>query len=253
MQMTLRVKLLAGGAHLVVSLIVAALAAMLVFGLWYPFPFGETSGGRQLFLLLILVDVVIGPLMTILVFNHTKSRRELILDLAVIGVLQLCALSYGLWSVFVARPVYLVYEYDRMRVVHAVDVDERQLPAASLDFRSLPLTGPRLIALREFENPSEKFNATFEAMSGAMLASRTELWSAYSTQKDAILNSAKPVRELMNKIPSRIDLIDGAIKKTGRPIDQLYYLPMVDRDVVWTVFIDAKSAEPLTYIPIDSF
>lgn len=38
-------------------------------------------------------------------------------DFTVIGLLQVAALAYGLWTVFVARPVHLVFEYHRMAVV----------------------------------------------------------------------------------------------------------------------------------------
>ena len=42
-------KLRAAGIHLGLSLLVAALAAALVFGVWYPYPYREISGGRALF------------------------------------------------------------------------------------------------------------------------------------------------------------------------------------------------------------
>ena len=37
----------AGSIHLGISLMIATLAALLVFGLWYPYPYRETSGGRE--------------------------------------------------------------------------------------------------------------------------------------------------------------------------------------------------------------
>ena len=62
--------------HLVISLALAVAAAALVFGLWYPYPYREISGGRELFLLIVAVDVVAGLLITLAVFNPAKSRRE---------------------------------------------------------------------------------------------------------------------------------------------------------------------------------
>lgn len=106
-------KFRAAGIHLSVSLAVAALAAWLVFGLWYPYPYREISGGRELFMLVTAVDVVLGPLMTLVVYNRTKSRREKLLDFSVIGALQIAALCYGLWTVAQSRPVHMVFGYDR--------------------------------------------------------------------------------------------------------------------------------------------
>ena len=52
---------LAAFAHLGLSLAVAALAAALVFFVWYPYPYNEVSGGRELFFLVVAVDVVAVP------------------------------------------------------------------------------------------------------------------------------------------------------------------------------------------------
>ncbi len=70
-------RLSAAGIHLTLSLAVAALAAWLVFGLWYPYPYREISGGRHLFLIVMAVDVIMGPLRTLAVFNRNKPTAEL--------------------------------------------------------------------------------------------------------------------------------------------------------------------------------
>ena len=70
-------RLRASGIHFGISLCIAALAAALVFGLWYPYPYREISGGRELFFLLAAVDVIMGPLITLAIFNRqVKTVRE---------------------------------------------------------------------------------------------------------------------------------------------------------------------------------
>ena len=98
-------RLRASVIHLAISLAIASLAALLVFGWWYPHPYRDLSGGRELFTLVVAVDVVLGPLITLVIFNPAKTRRHLVMDFTVIGLLQVAALAYGLWTVFVARPV----------------------------------------------------------------------------------------------------------------------------------------------------
>ena len=73
----------ASGIHLGISLVLAVLAGALVFGLWYPYPYREISGGRELFLLLVSVDVVLGPLITLAIFDRRKPGRELIRALCI--------------------------------------------------------------------------------------------------------------------------------------------------------------------------
>ena len=165
-------RLRASSIHLGISLLIAALAALLVFGLWYPYPYREISGGRDLFFLVVAVDVAMGPLITLAIFNRSKPRRELVMDFTLVGMLQLAALGYGLWTVFVARPVHLVFEYSRLSVVHAVDIEPELLVKAPPALQALPLTGPTLIALRPFKDTDEQFQFTMAALGGAPLAAR---------------------------------------------------------------------------------
>ena len=246
-------RLRASTVHLGISLCIAAFAAALVFGLWYPYPYGEISGGRELFLLVVAVDVVMGPLITLAIFNSTKPRRELIMDFTVVGTLQLAALGYGLWTVFAARPVHLVFEYSRMSVVHAIDVDSDLLAKAPPSLQTLPVTGPTVIALRPFKNPAEQFDATTAALKGFPLAARSDLWQAYEPASADVLKEAKPVAELRARFSNQAAQIDLAIAATGRPVTDLRYLPLLSRKTAWTVLLDTTTAEPLGYLPLDSF
>jgi hypothetical protein len=148
-------RLRASGIHFCISLAVASLAALLVFLVWYPYPYREVSGGRELFLILVSVDVVLGPLITLMmlmIFNRSKPRRELVRDLAIVGLIQLSALAYGMWTVFVARPVHLAFEIDRFRVIHAVDVPVEMMEQAPPELQSLPLFGQSVLAVRPFRS-----------------------------------------------------------------------------------------------------
>lgn len=243
----------ASGIHLGISLCVAVFAAALVFGLWYPYPYGEISGGRELFFLVVAVDVIMGPLITLAIFNRAKPRRELLIDFTVVGLLQLAALGYGLWTVFAARPVHLVFEYSRMTVVHAIDVDADLLAKAPTSLQKLPVTGPTVIALRPFKNPEEQFDATMAAFEGFPLAARSDLWQAYEPARADVLKEAKPVAELRARFSNQAAQIDRAIAATGKPVTDLRYLPLLSRKTAWTVLLDTTTAEPLGYIPLDSF
>jgi len=248
-----RAKGRAFGIHLLISLGVASLAALLVFGLWFPYPYRELAGGRQLFLLLLGVDVVVGPLLTFVVFNPRKRLREKVLDFTVIGLLQVGALGYGLWSVAQARPVHLVYEYSRLAVVAAAQVPADQLEKAPPGLRSLPWTGPTLLSLRPLKNAEEQFESTMTAANGVPQAAQTELWQPYDAGRAAILETARPLTRLKTKYPGEISLIDRAIAETGKPADRLLYMPVLSRDVAWSALIDAETARPVGFVPLDPY
>jgi hypothetical protein len=246
-------RLRASGIHLCISLLVAALAALLVFGLWYPYPYREISGGRSLFFLVVAVDVAIGPLITLAIFNRAKPRRELVMDFTVVGILQLAALGYGLWTVFAARPVHLVFEYSRLSVVHAIDIEPELLVKAPPALQALPLTGPTLIALRPFKDADEQFQFTMAALGGAPLAARSDLWQPYEDSKEAILHASRSASELRARFPAEAERIDQAIAATGHPVATLRYLPMVGRKEAWTAWIDPDTTKPLGFLQLDSF
>ena len=246
-------RLKAAGIHLAISLAVAILAALLVFVVWYPYPYRDISGGRELFLIVVAVDVIMGPLMTLAVFNTSKPRNELRRDLGIIGLLQLAALAYGMWTVAVARPVHLVFEIDRFRVVHAIDVAPELVNRAPPELRRLPLTGPTLLSVRDFKDDKENFDATMAALQGLAIGARPDFWQPYEKAKTQILTRAKPLAELKTRFPTNKKEIDRALQNAGHVPIGIGYIPMMGRQTFWTVLIDLKTAEVLAFVPIDSF
>jgi hypothetical protein len=248
-----RSRLSACGVHFMVSLVIATLAALLVFGLWYPNPYREISSGRELFLLLVTVDIILGPLITFAVFSKAKPRKELRRDLALVVVLQLAALGYGLWTVCMARPVHMVFEYDRFRIVHAVDVPEELLAQTPVGIVALPLTGPTLLALRPFKSDREKIDATLSALQGVSLSSRPDLWQPYAAATADVLQAAQSATSLKARFVTQADEIDRELAEAGRSADTVVYLPLVGRNSFWTVFLDPSTADVVATMPLDSF
>ena len=245
-------RLYAGTIHLAISLSVAALAAWLVFAIWYPSPYSELSGGRELFLLVIAVDVVIGPLITLVIFNRTKTKRHLVMDFTAVGLLQVAALAYGLWTVFVARPVHLVFEYSRMAVVHAIDIEPSTLTQAPPGFQQLPVGGPTLLSLRPLQG-SETVESVMLATNGIPQAAQPALWQPYDAARADILRESHPAEQLAQRFPAQADAIARAIARTGRPLQALRTLPLLSRKTAWTVLIDAQTAQPVGFVAVDSF
>lgn len=234
-----------------ISLVLASLIAWLVFGLWYPYPYREISGGRELFVLVMFVDVVMGPRITLMIFNRAKPRRELMLDLAVVGLLQLAALGYGLWTVYTARPVHLVFEYHRMAVVSAADVDPATLAQAPPALQVLPLTGPTLLSLQPFKDGNEQYDSTMAALSGVPQAAQPALWQPWDAARADILKESRPAAELRQRFGAQTALIDSAIAATDRPAEGLRYLPLLARKQGWTVLIDTQTTAPVGFMPLD--
>ncbi len=243
----------ASAAHFLFSAVLAAICAALVYLLWYPAPLGSMSGVSDLVVLMLGVDVVLGPLVTLVVFNTRKPRAELVRDLGLVVLVQFGALGYGMWTVFAGRPVHGVFEYDRIRVLHANEIPEEFMNRVPPGMDALPLTGPTLLALRPFKDNSEQTSAIFAALGGVQMSAHPDLWMDYGKAKPEILKAAKPVAALMAAQPAFAAPLEQALADGHRTVDNTVYLPLASRAGFGAALLDATTAQPVAFLPFDSF
>jgi hypothetical protein len=243
--------------HFSFSLFVAVICAAVVLGLWYPYPYRELSGGLELFLLIVSVDIVCGPLLTAVIFNPAKPRKELVRDLSFVGLIQLAALLYGLNSVMIARPVYLVFEVDRFNAIGAVDVDPAALSAAKSPWNKLPLWGVIAISVREPKNSDEMVKSIDQSIQGKEPSERPDWWQPLEAARPLIIKRAKLLVDLRKRYADKADIlqkIDKAVKDSGKSEAGLRWLPLTSRHTKdWTVLVDAQTGVPLAYAAVDGF
>ena len=197
---------------------------------WYPYPYSELASGRELFALVVSVDVVIGPLLSLVVYNPKKPRRELWRDIGTVFVLQLAALGYGLHSVTQARPVWLAFEGDQFRVVAVPDIDTASLAQAPGGMAQLSWTGPKTIGVKLLDGGGPEYLRSIQlAMEGIHPAFRPQRWVDYDSQRSEVIKRSKPLSELKRKRPEQSPLIDEAVRKSGFAETDLGYLPLVGR------------------------
>lgn len=113
--------------HLGISLAVLACLFAVVFFLWYPSPFFAIAGAEEPALLLVAVDLVLGPLLTLIVYRIGKP--ELKFDLGVIVVVQLAALLYGASALWSVRPALLVFDAGKFQVVTWPELEDVPIPS----------------------------------------------------------------------------------------------------------------------------
>lgn len=229
--------------HLALSAVVAVSVAAMVFFLWYPYPYGDLAGGRGLFTLIVSIDVICGPLLTLVIFSPTKKRKEIVRDIAVIAVIQLCALVYGVVMVWKARPLYLVAEMDRFKVISSLALPDdfrRVLPA---DLVPGLLNGPMTIGLRPPKDIEEKNAVMFESLGGgADYAERPDFYIPYDVTAGAkMMKRALPLASFIAKYPEQSDAANAIAKVLGQSVDALNYLPVIGRQD-WVAVMDKNGA-----------
>lgn len=248
----LRRRAKAAGIHLLISAAVAAAAAALVFGVWFPGIYRQVAGGRDLFILITSVDVVLGPLLTFAVFNLKKGWPHLRRDLAVIAVIQLAALVYGLVAVYDARPVAMVFEVDRFRVITVAQVEVDELPQARPEYRQLPLTGPWLLGARTPKPGDEANEALFKALRGIDRAQRPSFWQPYADSTADALDKARPLATLLSKYPALANDVNEKLQSLKVDAASARFLPLIGRGGDWVVILDS-AGQLVHYVQAEGF
>lgn len=140
----MRFRLRAFGLHLAGS----ATALTLVIGAlwlgWYRWPGWYLASALQVVGIVVMVDVVLGPTLTLIVANPGKARAELARDIAIIVAVQLIALGYGAVTLWGGRPLYYTFSVDRLELVQASDLKSDDIKLAR---RENPTLAPHWYSL----------------------------------------------------------------------------------------------------------
>ncbi|MBM3394173.1 MAG: hypothetical protein FJY37_05990 [Betaproteobacteria bacterium] len=237
----------ASAIHLGICLLVGALVLALMHHLWYPGPYFGALEAGVLLLIVLGVDVTIGPLITLVIWK-TDARR-LKFDLTVIGTLQVAALLYGLHVVYEARPVYMVFAVDSFDVVTASDLSEEKLTkAGNSEYAHLPLTGPRIVAARNPADPAEREKILMSSLEGgADLPQMPRYYVPYLEEKAQVLSRLRSLEMLRKKFPQ----VDTYVSADEKADERWGYLPVRTRRQAFTALVDKRSAEVVRLIPVD--
>ena len=235
--------------HLWPTLLVLGVLAGLVLFAWYPYPFWQFGESGKFALLLILIAGFTGPFLTWLVYS--KGKRGLILDLWVIAVIQLAAITWGTFSLYQNRPFFMVYAMDRFEVLSERDVDLTRVTEPK--FLDKPFVGPILLYADLPSDPAayQKFLQEVMFEDQPDLQGRPEFWSLYTERQQLVLQKSKSLEALLKARPDSTDEIDKLVKDNGGDIHQLMFVPAMLKNGEFAVILDALSGEVIDTLMID--
>jgi hypothetical protein len=138
--------------HLGISLVIFAVLGYLIVFHWYPDFFFISDGGWQGIRIVALVDLVLGPTLTLVVYK--KGKPSLKFDLTVIALLQTTCLIAGVYVVWSERPIAMVFSDGSF---HSMTVDDyRQAGQEVPDLSEFPGSNPRWVSVRLPEDPQQQ-------------------------------------------------------------------------------------------------
>lgn len=235
----------ASAIHFAISFVVIGIIAAAIVWLWYPPELFAMAKAGTLLGLLAGVDVVIGPLLTLLVYK--QGKKSLKFDLTVIALLQIAALGWGLQTVWHSRPIFVVATADRFRMVFANELYAPSVARAAKEYRDAPAWGPKLVAAPLPEDAEARLEVMMVTLSGLDISQRPEHFVPYPPQDPGFLAHAVPAREVLALAPAADRAAWQAALASHADIGSLAMLPLQSSRGSASVLLRTDDGQVLGY------
>ncbi len=222
-------------SHLTISFLIALFVVGLVFFIWYPSSLATAVGVTKIFLMMLTIDVIIGPILGLLVYK--EGKKSLKFDLTVIILLQLSALFYGIYSIEQGRPVWIVFNVDRFELVRKNEIVDQNINHAQPQFQQPSWLKPQFVAMEFAKNIEQRNNDMFaEVLGGISIAQRPERYVDFIQAKEQIQQRAQKL-ELLQQYNNKSDVE----KILAQYPQATAFLPLKASVVDMTVLVDQNS------------
>jgi len=234
--------------HFGLSFLIVSTCLLIILAVWYPGYYFQIFAASEVLKVLISVDLVLGPLLTLILFKPGKPGLRF--DLAVVATLQICALVYGLHLIYQERPYFTVFAVDRFEVLAQKDINMQQVDPELLNSKSWsePILVAALMPMDADERNRILEETLFEGKPDIQY--RPELWQPYAEATDEIFSKARPVAELIAKVPAaRAEIVYLNEKSADK--GRLVYLPIMGKQEVYALVLDPSTKLPVGLINQD--
>ncbi|MGP8034998.1 MAG: hypothetical protein ACLPQ6_12780 [Steroidobacteraceae bacterium] len=220
----MRFRLTAFGLHLTGSAIALTLVLGTFWLAWYQWPGWYLASVLHVVGILVMVDLVLGPTLTLIVANPTKPRRELARDIGIIVTVQLAALIYGATTLWLGRPLYYTFSVDRLEIVQASDLKAEEIATAQ---RENPPLAPFWYSLPRWvwaplpENAEEAQKIVGGALfGGSDVIQMPRYFRPWSQGLPQLRQRLQKLDELKNLSPAEKQSLKTRMRRLGLPVDQ---------------------------------
>ena len=233
-------------------LIASAGIILALFGLmrwvWYPAPYFEINGCWQVWRILAGVDVVLGPLLTLIVFKPGKPSLKC--DMSCIVLMQLAALIYGGTIIYQQRPEFVVFGTDRFTTVTAVEIEFDQIKFPEL--QRIAGIGPLLAQALPPADPKLRQELMFAVvMEGQKdLEFRAELYEPYQPDLTQLRSRSLDLDKIAALDDKAKEAIATFAAQHGGTLENHLYLPLKGKNKDIIMALSATDGMPAGFISI---
>ena len=225
--------------HLSVSILIALIIIGIVFFIWYPSPLATAVGVTQIFLMMLAIDVIVGPVLGLLVYK--EGKKTLKIDLSIIIALQISALGYGIYSIEQGRPVWVAYNVDRFELVRKNEIIDDHIDKASPQYQQISWFKPQYVAVEFAKDANVRNDDLFaEALGGISIAQKPERYVDFVQAKPQLQQRTKSLKELnqyndvkqVERIVSKYPQATGFVPLKANAVDMVVLINKEKGEVV---------------------
>jgi hypothetical protein len=236
-----------------IRLAASAALLLLVFALvrllWYPGAYFTISGVSRQLWILVGVVMVVGPVLSAVVYK--PGKKGLIMDLGILAAVELAAVIVVSALLFQGRPYFTVFAVDRFEAVAVQEISGS--PFAQDLLVSRPGQKPLLFYAELPEDP-EKLSVlidetVFQGM--ADIDRRPEFWKPYSAGIATIKAAARPLQALLGRNDRRSIVVNKWLAKSGGSAQDYIVLPLRGRAGDATIILSADNGYPVATLAVD--
>lgn len=228
-------------SHLILSFIVGCLTAATVYWVWYPGVLAKAIGVSHIFLLLLCIDITVGPILTL--FLAKEGKKGLWFDLVTVVIIQFVALIYGIWHIAEGRPAWQTLNIYRVELVKAIDMDYTN---AKAPFAHSPWGKPQWVMVRPAKDKQETSDWIWlELENGKSPAQRAELYQPLEGHWQEFSQEVRPLQDLGKFNPQ--EAVDAILQKYPEADG---FLPMMSEDWDMTVLLSKKEEKILDTVDL---
>ena len=230
----------AASIHLLLSACVLLGAYFFIGNVWYPGKLFLAAAGGDLMKLLTGVDLILGPLVMLIIFD---SKKKLIkLDIAIVVLFQAGFLMYGLWSIYTVRPAYIAFVENRFCLVRANEIDSADLAKVTNPlFKILPHFGPVYVGTIEPTDKKTREDILFSGFGGMGLQNLPQYYVPYAEVRQQILAAAKSSEQFKGVTAETRDRMQ--IYEKNHSTQPVLFLMLINKHVPLIVAVDAKTGD----------
>lgn len=230
-------------SHLIFSLAILAVLLYLLTQHWYPGVFFHIDGGWDGLKIVLGCDIVLGPVLTLVVYKPHK--KNLWFDLICIFIIQMSALTAGTWIVYKERPIALVYEQDRFFSLTRSNYTFVNVPVP--DLNEFPGTTPKkiFVALPTDTTSRESLIKQYKAEE-KLLRTDVALYQPMTPNWHRIIESGGiSVEDMLKLFPNDQPEIDSWLLNNNRTSEDTLLIPISAASTWRFLYVDRTKPEIL--------